>query len=278
MQMGPGEFWYDAATAQTLGYRHSQEDAVIASFPLGADAGFTVLADGMGGHAAGDLAARIVLTEVVSRMLGATADTRSLEVDVPAVLRAAALAADGGLRARVCAEPGLRGMGATLVAVLVLRDALWWISIGDSPLFLFRDGRLRQMNADHSLAPRIDLMLARGMIDADAARNHPDRNVLTSALFGGEIAQIDCPHQALALVPGDIVIAASDGLQFLPDTRIGAILAGLQGASAADVAAAFLAELACLDDPEQDNASVAVIRVMPRRGAHAQMAPIRRAS
>lgn len=276
--MGAGEFWFDTATAQAIGQRHCQEDAVIASFPLGCPSGFAVLADGMGGHAAGDVAASIVLTGMVSEILCATAGAGLLENDVPAALRAAALAADEGLRVRVRAEPALRGMGATLIAALVVDDGLWWISIGDSPLFLFRDGRLRQLNADHSLAPRIDLMLARGMIDADTARNHPDRNVLTSALFGGEIALIDCPSKALLLAPSDIVIAASDGLQFLTDARIGAILAGLPDAPAADLAAAFLAELACLDDPEQDNASVAVIRVMPRRGAHARTVPLRRAS
>ena len=254
---------YDHAMAQALGRRDCQEDALIGSFAVGSDLGFVVLADGMGGHAAGDIASRIVVTEVFSELMFRAPQIGASQADIPAVLRDAAQAADRCIAAHVLTDPGTRGMGATLVAPLIVRDAMWWISIGDSPLFLFRDNMLRQLNEDHSLAPQIDYMMANGMIDRAVGLTHPDRNILTSALFGGQIAQIDCPSVPLPLQAGDIVIAASDGLQFLDNPAISAILATVQTRTSADIARALMDAVTALDHPDQDNLSFSVIRVLP---------------
>ena len=254
---------YDHAMAQALGRRDCQEDALIGSFAVGSDLGFVVLADGMGGHAAGDIASRIVVTEVFSELMFRAPQIGASQADIPTVLRDAAQAADHCIAAHVLTDPGTRGMGATLVAPLIVRDAMWWISIGDSPLFLFRDNMLRQLNEDHSLAPQIDYMMANGMIDRAVGLTHPDRNILTSALFGGQIAQIDCPSVPLPLQAGDIVIAASDGLQFLDSPAISAILAIVQTRTSADIARALMDAVTALDHPDQDNLSFSVIRVLP---------------
>ena len=249
---------FDVATAQGLGQRDCQEDAIVVHFATGRDFGFVVLADGMGGHAAGDIASKIVVTEVFSELIFQTADIANLQNRMTQTLQDAAQSANACLAGYVAANPATKGMGATLVAPVVLGQTLWWISIGDSPLFLFRNGKLRQLNEDHSLAPQIDFLAAQGQIDPETARTHPDRNVLTSVLFGDRIARTDCPVTPIDLLDGDIVIVASDGLQFLENDQI---ITSLQGDSAA-VAQSLLTKVATLADPDQDNVTFCVIRVL----------------
>ena len=249
---------FDVATAQGLGRRDCQEDAIVVHFAAGRDFGFVVLADGMGGHAAGDIASKIVVTEVFSELMFQTADIANLQNRMTQTLQDAAQSANACLAGYVAANPATKGMGATLVAPVVLGQTLWWISIGDSPLFLFRNGKLRQLNEDHSLAPQIDFLAAQGQIDPETARTHPDRNVLTSVLFGDRIARIDCPATPIDLLDGDIVIVASDGLQFLENDQI---ITSLQGDSAA-VAQSLLTKVVTLADPDQDNVTFCVIRVL----------------
>ena len=74
---------------------------------------------------------------------------------------------------RAAAKPELAGMGATLVAAQVRGDEVRWISVGDSPFFLVSAGKLERLNADHSMAPQIDALVARGMLTAEEAEHHP---------------------------------------------------------------------------------------------------------
>lgn len=261
--IGPGspilaEVGFDIATAQGLGQRDCQEDAIACHFVHGNAFGFVVLADGMGGHAAGDIASKIVVTEVFSELLFQINDMRERPEQLGAMLRDAAQAANTCLAGYVATNPATKGMGATLVAPVILGRSLWWISIGDSPLFLFRNGTLRQLNEDHSLAPQIDFLAAQGQIDSETARNHPDRNVLTSVLFGERVARIDCPRQPVDMMEGDIIIVASDGLQFLDEAKI---ITCLQGDSAS-IARSLMARVTDLADPDQDNVTFCVIRIL----------------
>ena len=256
-----GDLQFDVATAQFLGQRDCQEDAIVAHFTQGCDLGFVVLADGMGGHAAGDIASKIVVTEVFSELLFQTGDPVGLQILMGSKLGAAAQAANACIADYVALNPATKGMGATLVAPVIVGWSLWWISVGDSPLFLFRNGLLQQLNEDHSLAPQIDFMAAQGLLDKDSARDHPDRNVLTSVLFGQSVARFDCPADPLTLQDGDLLIVASDGLQFLDDTCISATLRTHAGRASADIAQALLAELDQLDDPDQDNVSFCIVKV-----------------
>jgi len=110
------------------------------------------------------------------------------------------------------------------------------------------------------MAPQIDLMVRKGLIDPEIGRNHPQRNCLTSALTGDEITVIDCPDRPFALQNGDLVLVASDGLQFLPDERLELVLARAAAEHSASIASALIAEVAALGDPEQDNISVVVLK------------------
>ncbi|MEL7104877.1 MAG: protein phosphatase 2C domain-containing protein [Pseudomonadota bacterium] len=254
------EFQYDAASVLNLGQRDHQEDALAMDFPIGNPFGFTVLADGMGGHAAGDVASKIVVTEVFSELMFQSSDVDAMAENIGPVLKNAALAANDCVRAHVESNPETEGMGSTLLAPVIVNEKLFWISIGDSPLLLYRDGKLTQLNEDHSMAPQIDLMVAAGAITEDAAANHPDRNCLTSVLFGDEIEAIDCPEEPFILEDGDILIAASDGLQFLENAEILFTLKQNLAKPAATIAKSLLDQLIALDDPAQDNVSFTVIK------------------
>ncbi len=256
------ELTFDVASAISLGQREFQEDAIICDFPIGAPLGFAVLSDGMGGHAAGDIASKIVVTEVFAELKLQSGDPKAMEEDIAAILRGAATSANECIQMHASNEKSMRGMGATLVAPVLMADRLYWVSVGDSPLFLFRDGTLKQLNQDHSMAPQIDFLARTGMMETDVATNHPDRQCLTSVLAGRDIARMDCPRAAVKLRHGDIVIAASDGLQFLEDSEISEVLIEHAFATSAKISTGLLRALEQLDDPDQDNVSFCVIRVL----------------
>ncbi len=252
---------YDVASVLNRGCRDYQEDAIATDFPMGADFGYAVLSDGMGGHAAGDVASKIVVTEVFSELKFQTSDIQGLIDNMGDVLRSAAVSANECMAAHASSNPQTAGMGATLVAPVFIENRLYWISIGDSPLYLLRDGRLRQLNEDHSLGPHIDYMVRSGMMPEEIGRNHPDRNALTSVLIGEAIERIDCPERPFQLKDGDILIVASDGLQFLSNRQITQIVADNAESGSAVIAERLLQELSDLDDPEQDNVCFSVIKV-----------------
>ena len=252
---------FDVASAINPGQRDYQEDALITDFPQGTDFGFAVLADGMGGHAAGDTASKIIVTEVFSEIKFQCSDLEHFEKNCSEILWEAARSANDCIRAHVTENPDDRGMGSTLVAPIFIRDKLFWISIGDSPLYLLRKDEFSQVNEDHSMAPQIDLMLRSGMINEHEAKTHPDRNCLTSVLGGDKVAKVDCPEEAFKIERGDIFVVASDGLQFLSNEQIEAIVKEAKSKPAAEIAANLLDALIELDDPDQDNMSFSVIKV-----------------
>ncbi len=251
---------YDVATALAQGQRDQQEDAVIADFPLDGEVGFAVLADGMGGHAAGDVASKIVVTEVFSELKLQSGEAQVFEANMPDILVQAASVANDCVRVHAEHHPKSQGMGATLVAPVLVSDKLYWVSVGDSPLYLYRDQKLLQLNEDHSLARQIDILVEKGLMDEATAENHPDRHCLTSVLIGDQIARIDCPNKPLTLRPGDVVIVASDGLQFLESSEIEGLIEEKLHLGSTDIARCLISALEALNDPHQDNVSLCVIK------------------
>lgn len=116
------------------------------------------------------------------------------------------------------------------------------------------------------MAPQIDFMVQTGMLSEDAGRNHPDRSCLTSVLGGEDVPRIDCPSEPLDLQEGDILIAASDGIQYLSFPEIEALLRAHEDEPSRSIADALLARLEAHGDPEQDNATFTVVKVS-REGA-----------
>ncbi len=252
---------FDVASAIIQGGRDYQEDAIATDFPFGSDVGLVVLADGMGGHAAGDIASKIVVTEVFSELKFQSGSFAEFESEVPSCLASAAAVANASVRDHVMANPEARGMGATLVSLVVVENRMYWISIGDSPLFHLRDRKLKQLNEDHSMAPQIDSMVASGKLDPMAGKNHPDRNCLTSVILGDRVAKSDCPAKPFVLEVGDIVVASSDGLQYLDEAEIQKILYKYRKRKSAEIAGHLLKAIEKLADPDQDNVSFSVIKL-----------------
>jgi PPM family protein phosphatase len=155
-------------------------------------------------------------------------------------------------------------MGSTLVGVHFGPDGVEWVSVGDSPLYLYRNGEIVLLNEDHSMAPEVDRLAEAGRITWEMARNDPRRHYLRSAVTGAEMEMIDMSKRPLELVAGDVVILASDGIHTLPMERIGSEIQAMGGDGlTADIVAQRLIE-AVEDAREsyQDNTTVVVVRVV----------------
>ncbi|WP_417207239.1 PP2C family protein-serine/threonine phosphatase [Antarctobacter sp.] len=257
----------EAASGQHIGDRNRQEDAVIAQFPQGDMPGVAVLSDGMGGHDDGDLAGRLLASEMFGEVFLASARAEGGPDTPGEIFREALARTNARLKQHIDAGCISHDTGGTLLCVTVEGNALRWISVGDSPLYLYRDGRLRQLNQLHSMAIQLDLMVRNGAMEARDAAQHPHRHCLTSAVTGGQIPHIDCPAEALTLAPGDIVLLASDGLNVLEDTAIARILQRHTRDGSAAVTRALLEAVRSRKAPQQDNVSLVVIRVAPALSA-----------
>lgn len=263
------QFIYDAAPAISVGRRDQQEDAVAIDFAEGADLGFIVLADGMGGHLAGDVASRIVVTEMFSELKMLADDPTDMERNIGTILNHAVAEANRSVGHVAEHQQSMHGMGSTLVAPVIFDNRLYWISVGDSPLYLFRGSRLFRLNEEHSLANRLNKMVARGEMAAEEAAQHPDRACLTSVLIGAAIPEIDCRDTPIELRDGDILIAASDGLQFIGEQEIARVVYENRTLPSIEIGARLLQSVTELDDPEQDNVSLCVLKVTDRTKAMA---------
>lgn len=190
---------------QDQGARPYQEDSwALRTLP---DGGLVaVLADGMGGHAGGEVASKLA----VEALLRAVEQGRSLVDGLQD--------ANAAVKVAAASKAELKGMGATLVGALVKDSRVRWISVGDSPLYLVLDGRLVRLNADHSFAPQIDAMVERGMITAEEAAAHPGRHTLREAVMGEPLTLID--QGTRELPPGARLLLCSDGVDSLPHDKI----------------------------------------------------------
>lgn len=243
------------AAGQIPGKRDYQEDdygVLDGRADLGIDGGehtLLLLADGMGGHVSGDTASRLInktFIETYPRASGPVTDR----------LRECLDAANQAIAAAVEEDPELNGMGSTLLAVVVSQRGLEWLSIGDSPLWLCRDGHLVRINSDHSMAPVLADMVASGRMTEDEIEQDSSRHMLRSAVTGDEISLIDVSSQPRDLKKDDLLLLASDGIMTLGEKEIVNILQDMQGASLEETAVALLKAVEDVALPNQDNATV----------------------
>lgn len=196
--------------------RPSNEDV----YRIRVDIGLFLVADGMGGHAAGDVASGIA-AEVVERET-----ERALEAGSPpgpTPLANAVRAAHRAIVARAMAEPALTGMGTTLTAALFdpVASLLHLAHVGDSRAYLFRRGKLRRLTRDHTW---VQQQVDSGRLSEAEARTHPNANVLLRAL-GGSDATVEVDTVQIAISAGDLVLLCTDGLSgTVEDADLRAIL------------------------------------------------------
>jgi protein phosphatase len=243
---------FEYATRAAKGARSYQEDTA----EVREDAGTltAVLADGMGGHAGGALASGLACAFFLEAFAMSSAG------GVGARLAEALDVANEAIAQEAAKDRSLAGMGCTLIGTVFGPDGLEWVSVGDSPLYLVRNGEIVVLNEDHSLAPEIDRMAASCRISWAAARADPRRHVLRSALTGTEIDMVDRSERPLVLQPGDVVILASDGIHSISSADIARVVAAAGTPDAA--AQALLAAVAAVADAYQDNTTVVVVRVV----------------
>ena len=246
------------ASGQLTGARELQEDALGLYSPV-ADSGpragevLLVLADGMGGHAGAEVASRLITDSF-------SAAYRECAGSVRGALRTSLDLANEVLAGLIASEPRLSGMGTTLVGCVIEEGRLYWISVGDSPLWLFRDATLRRLNADHSMRPLLDDMVRSGSMSREAARVDGRRNLLLSAVSGGTIAMIDLCEEPVPLQAGDLVMLASDGVETLEEAELVILLQGPDTLSVDELAAKLLAAVEAAAASHQDNASLILYR------------------
>ena len=240
------------ATAQIRGARDYQEDALaVQRLSGGAHASelLLVLADGMGGHAGGEVASRLVVD------CFCTAYSSSQKA-IPAALRNALDAANECIADAVLDAPELRGMGSTLVGCVIRENRLSWISAGDSPLWVCRDKRLLRLNADHSMVPLLEAMVSRGELAREEMLADPRRSLLRSALAGKTVDLVDLCDQPFSLETNDVVVLASDGVETLAEGEMAALLQAVNDVSLDELAGMVMAGIHAAARPYQDNASV----------------------
>ena len=251
----------DCAGIEFLGDRDGQEDYFLAEILPNGNGVLAILADGMGGHASGEIASQKAV-EVFNKTY-----KEYPSESISAKLAAALQQANNEIANSIVSDPALEGMGCTLVGLHIGSEGLRWISVGDSPLFVYRNNNLHQINADHSMAPIIEESLKQGKITKEEAINHPHRNALRSAVMGGELTLIDTPATPFGLLAGDVVILASDGIMSLSGPELQSVLKAGKHKSSIQICESLIDAVKSKKRPRQDNTTSIVIKVPATMGA-----------
>jgi len=186
--------------------RGKNEDAYYATPPL------LAVADGMGGHAAGEVASQLAVGTLAS-----WPRWDNPEQD----LWSSILQANRRIYQRAFSDEAYEGMGTTLTAAHLSQQSLFWAHVGDSRLYVMRNGTLIRQTCDHSVVGELQRS---GNLTENEARSHPHRNVLTRALGIGEAVSVD--RGVLQLKIGDRLLLCTDGLHgCVPEERIARVLA-----------------------------------------------------
>ena len=186
------------------------------------------VADGMGGHAGGEVAAQTAMTTITSQAESTADSLRRGQWSPPEFLTDLTMQAHNAILARAKRDSKLKGMGTTVVMLLIETQPVplaHVIHLGDSRAYLFRSGTLTPLTRDHTL---IEKYLDRGILTPQAARTHPERHVLTQAL--GVSSPIQPSISSHLLHRDDILFLCSDGLtKMLEDDEICAICRCAEG-------------------------------------------------
>ncbi len=196
--------------------RDVNQDYVFATDqPVGKLPNLLIVADGMGGHNAGDFASKFVVEELKREL------SLAQEMQPEVLIRDAIQSVNYQLKAEASRSTEREGMGTTLVLATVIDHTLYFANIGDSRLYLLNEG-IKQLSRDHSY---VQEMVRLGGMNAEEAKNHPDKNIITRAMGAKEHVQIDFFEYCLQ--KDDKILMCTDGLSnMLEDEEILAIVQG----------------------------------------------------
>ena len=181
--------------------RDVNQDYVFASdSPIGNLPNLFVVADGMGGHQAGEVASRFTVETVKEEL------EKSVSNEPETMIRQTITSANQKLLEMAKQNPSMAGMGTTLVVATIIGRTLYFANVGDSRLYVLNDD-IKQVSKDHSY---VQEMVRLGGIKQEDAKVHPDKNIITRAIGASETVEID--FYEYRLKKGDIILMCTDGL------------------------------------------------------------------
>jgi len=216
--------WTGIGRTETGHVRASNQDAMA----ILNDCGVWIVADGMGGHPAGDVAAQTAVAVAAKRAQAGAAWFRDHPNTTAEFVAGLVTSANRQIHDLILAKPSLKGMGTTFVALAITpvpMPVAHFAHLGDSRAYLYRTGQLKQLTRDHTL---VEKLVQRGLIDAAAALTHPKRHILTKGLGMG----VDMKPEltSMPVTPHDLIVLCSDGLtKMLEDAAIAFILSRANG-------------------------------------------------
>ena len=194
----------------------NQDYVYTSEMPVGHLANLFLVADGMGGHNAGDYASRYTIETIVDEI------SKSNDESPVFVLEKAIKRANSLIRQKSEEETELNGMGTTVVAATIEGNKLCVANVGDSRLYIINNREIRQSTRDHSL---VEEMVRMGGLKREMARNHPEQNIITRAI--GALDDVDVDFFEVRLNKGDTILMCSDGLSnMIEDEEIRMIMQG----------------------------------------------------
>ncbi|WP_306601309.1 Stp1/IreP family PP2C-type Ser/Thr phosphatase [Geothrix sp. 21YS21S-2] len=232
------------------------------NFLMEPDLGLFVVADGLGGHAAGEVASQIVVEKVGQFITHTVERDRTWPVEYDTALpydgnrlKAALLLADQSILNDIRTNPERESMGSTVVACLVNADTITLVHVGDSRAYLLNPDGIQQVTRDHSWVAE---QVANGILTPDEARRHPFRNVITQALGNG--GELDISVREIQVKELDRILLCSDGLSgMVQDQEIWEIV---QNAPDMEEAAGRLIAKA-MGNGGEDNITVVIVAFDP---------------
>ena len=247
----------EIGVASVTGTRRTQQDTVL-GYQSG-DRALAIICDGMGGLAGGETASRIAADSIA----GAWFDQQDLP-DIPAFFRREAVIADRKVSAQTDADGHPLRAGTTVAAVIIRAGQLYWLSVGDSRIWLIRGNEILTLNVEHNYRMILNARLRRGELTPEqyAAQEHR-AEALISYIGMGNVSLMDINAQAYPLRDGDTILVSSDGLyRSLYEEEILLVLKR-NGTDMQKAADAFMAAVA--GRKKQDNTSVALLRYRKRK-------------
>lgn len=254
-----------AARSETGFQRRDNEDAGWAGEHL------LAVADGMGGHVAGEVASAVAVASIAP--LDGRIPADSPDDEARELLESALSEAEDRIRAMIDADPELKGMGTTLTALLLHQQRAFLLHVGDSRAYRLRAGSLELLTHDHTV---IQELIDRGEISAREAENHPARAMMTQALMGTRI--LDPQRTTLDAAIGDRFLLCSDGLSGVismeqlrlglaaedPADAVNALVAMAHDAGAPDNVTAIVADVVSSLTRSLDEPAIGAARRLPR--------------
>ncbi|KMO87912.1 protein phosphatase [Megasphaera cerevisiae DSM 20462] len=177
------------------------------SFYIGCEKNVLAVADGMGGYVGGEIASKTAVEAIAYYF-------KNFTFAAPVQLEKAIQYANSCILSKTMIDPSLKGMGTTISIVTLARQYAFWGHVGDSRIYLYRSGELKQISVDHTI---VQVLLEKRKITQNEAKEHPQRHVLTRAVGVDENLLVD--SGAFQIQPGDRILLCSDGLTSFLDKQ-----------------------------------------------------------